>query len=481
MKNKNENYFFSKADDLSVTPSDELNRRTIDAMENVTARSCRAHWTDNAYRRVPSMRRILVCSALICAAFMLMSAGYKVFSYLAYVPGEGIVTHSIDGVYTLKEAVKFGSNYIEAMSFVPLDEGEHAGEWEVTVLTDYPTPYAYELEKGYTGPKMTITVENKEYELTWQGETDRMTRYTGYLTALNETEDYDITWLNYAETITMLPLRNSVYSTFKYPVSDGVTIICFPISEGSDKLIYDFVFEPQSENMKFLNDNSRNVDIVPYEVTAADINGKIYRVNQTSGTLMWLDSYLEAPIAQISIDSVEISFKGVSDLGKYSFTIPEDEEIVYVKDDGVFIDTHGIKAAFEWILSSADGQKTGMSVYPTDDRYYIFMREAYRTLDFEEEVSDVSFWLWSADSVTGAWRNYDSGKATHYLDTNDYTSKEVVYWFDIEGAGDKSIDDGTMPVTFGDDIKVGVIGVSLTLDGDWTIDFTSPAEESAAE
>lgn len=481
MKKKNENYIFSGSDDLRVTPSYELNRKTIAAMENVTARSCRAHWTDSAYRHAPRMRRILVCAALICATFMLMSAGYKVFSYLAYVPGEGIVTHSIDGVYTLKEAVGFGSHYIEAMSFVPLDEGEHEGEWEVTVLTDYPTPTNRDREEGYVGPGMTITVDGEEHELTWQGGTDRMTRYTGYLTVLNETEDYDISWLNKEETITMLPLKNSVYSTFKYPVSDGVTIICFPISEGSDKLIYDFVFEPQSENMRFWTESSRSVEIYPCEVTAVDINGNTYKVNQTSGTLLWLDRYLEAQIAHISIDSVEIRFGGIGVLSKYSFTIPENEEMVYVEDDGVFIDTHGVKAAFEYIYSSADGAKTGIGVYPTDNHYYIFMREAYRTLDFEEKVTDVSFWLRSADTQSGTWRNYDSGKGTHYPDINDYTTKEVVYWIDIEGAGDKSVDDGTMPVTFGDEIKVGVAAVSFILSGDWTIDFTEHAEESVSE
>ena len=124
-----------RLNDIPDEPSAELKARTLAAM--------RAAEDKKTQRKSPVWRKIAVCAAMFCAALVLMGAGVKVFEYLTFVPGMGIVTADQAEVYTLEHAVEAGDYRIEAASMIPVTEGEHEGMWEVTVLTDIEVPKGY--------------------------------------------------------------------------------------------------------------------------------------------------------------------------------------------------------------------------------------------------------------------------------------------------------------------------------------------------
>ncbi len=487
-------YTFSRNDDLTVAPSDELNRKTIDAMEMASSHTCRAKWTDNAYRYKPMMRKVLVCVALICGTFMLMSAGVKIFDYLAYIPGYGITTQTVDNVYTLKEVIYTGSHYIEAISFVPADDEEHRNEWEITVLTNYPTPSGD--REGYTGPEMTMDNGDETLSLTWIGGDENTSKYVGYLPELSENGDYTIAWLSGEYTVSMLPLSDSVYSNYEYPVDQGITMVAFPLADGSDKLVFDFIIEPESENMEFWLSGSDHISLRPDEITVTDINGKEYTVYsyRSSGyivrhdrqmgmiemmdykreNIMCMDERLEAPIASIEITSLTIDLWGADSYQSYTLTVPELGETVVPEDNGIIVDTHGIKASIDWIKSRDNGEETTIGVYPKNRGYYLFLYSNDLTVDFEENIvnADISLQY----DITSDARVYDGGAGTRQTDYLDIATKEVLYWVNIIGNGDKGGNDGTMPATFGDEVNVSVSKLTLYMEGNWTIDFTNQTE-----
>ena len=83
--------------DLTAVPSDELNERTLAAMKQAEFRKTK--------KKIPLARRITVCAALFCAALVLMGAGVRIFEYLTFVPGMGIVTADQEEVFTLTKTV----------------------------------------------------------------------------------------------------------------------------------------------------------------------------------------------------------------------------------------------------------------------------------------------------------------------------------------------------------------------------------------
>ena len=117
-----------KKDDLTLEPSELLNRETLELME--------AHAANAPVRRKKTrLQRMLSCAALVGVMFILMGAGYRVFPQIAYVPGRGIVKESMENVYILQKATAAGEDYIDGVSLIPVTEGEHKGQWEVRVLT----------------------------------------------------------------------------------------------------------------------------------------------------------------------------------------------------------------------------------------------------------------------------------------------------------------------------------------------------------
>ena len=127
---------FPEIRDLTAVPSDELNERTLAAMRTAEQRK--------TVKKVPMKKRILVCAAVVCAALALTSAGVQLYQHLTFVPGMGVVTVAEpekpeQESFTLARVVETDSYRIEAVSMIPAEDEEHAGMWEVTVLTDQET------------------------------------------------------------------------------------------------------------------------------------------------------------------------------------------------------------------------------------------------------------------------------------------------------------------------------------------------------
>lgn len=476
-------YMLTQADDLTVTPSDVLQEETIAKMEAaVTAVPVK--------QKKNTRKRILACAALVSAMFMLMSAGYKVFSYLAYVPGYGIITNGLENTYTLTEAVNAGGYYVEAMSMVPVSEGEYKGMWAVTVLTNRAV-YANQGE-FHEPPSTLIDAEGNSVSLEFRSGGSHGSRYVGYIDHAAEGA-YTLISSGNEYTVEMTALKNSVYANYQYPVSDGITMICFPMADGSDLLAFDIILEPESENIQFWAEHCQSLQVHPEAMVVTDTLGNTYRLTGSSGSsyeipvsemgigindlleykieyAMRLDRRLEAPVAQIEVDTLALTFNWLENTDAYKFAIPAFGETVILEDGGVFVDTHGITAAFETISAGLDENNNTYEVAMHFDRIgfdftenvtYAYIDLKYETADpnDEEKVKD--------NSGGGGWTMNEDDP----LGCSDFNLHK-----DIAGYGDKKIRTGTLPAAFGDEIIVRPNALTLGIAGDWTIDFTTPAE-----
>ena len=75
--------------------------------------------------------------------------------------------------------------------------------------------------------------------------------------------------------------------------------------------------------------------------------------------------------------------------------------------------------------------------------------------------------------VAKPWEYY-FGSGESMFDTENPDSGYMIYSKDITGYGDRKIRDGSIGVTFGDEIAVSVGELWLTIEGNWLIDFTEP-------
>ncbi|MBE6541879.1 MAG: hypothetical protein E7672_05470, partial [Ruminococcaceae bacterium] len=316
MKN---DYNFTKNDDLEITPSEKLNRETIAKMDNAAAESSER---STSIRRI-RVKRLVSCVALIGLVFMLMSVGYRTFSYFSYVPGKGITFIEQEMVYTLKEAVNINrNNYIEAVSIVPVSsdktEGKAADQWEITLITTYLNGIDSEV---------SIEVNGTDYPLTYSSGGSDLRRFKGIIPELSKSDKYLVKAYGEEVTIEMLEYGESLFTQFSYPIIyDGITWVCFPVAEGSNLFIYDIVVEPENEDITFWAENSGRVSpfISLLETKVIDVNGKEYDVTGGHGTSIPADgatgllankyakmeSYfmlserLEAPVAEIRTENI---------------------------------------------------------------------------------------------------------------------------------------------------------------------------------
>lgn len=476
-------YVLTKADDLNVIPPAELKEATLAKMEA-------AMQAAPVRQKKNTKKRILACAALVSAMFMLMSAGYRVFSYLAYVPGHGIVTNELENVYTLTEAVKTGGYYVEAMSMVPVTEGDNKGMWEVTVLTSRVVKA--DAGEYHEPPAALVDGEGNTAMLEFQGGGSGGSRYIGYMEEAAE-GTYTLLSGENACTVEMTALKNSVYANYRYPISDGITLICFPMADGSDRLVFDIILEPESENMQFWAEHCQSLGLSPQGLKVTDTLGGTYKLTGSSGSsyeipvseagvgindlleykmeyVLRLDRRLEAPVAQIETDALELTFNWLQDTDAYKFAIPAFGETVVPEDGGVFVDTHGITAAFETI--SAGLSETGGT-------YEVAMHFDRIDFDFAENVTyaNISLKYETADPDDHEPISDNGGSGGYKNIANDPLGFHDFHMSkDIAGYGDKKIRPGTLPATFGDEIIVRPKALTLGIDGDWTIDFTAPVD-----
>lgn len=463
--------------DLTAVPSDELNERTLAAMHAAEQRK-------NAKKTKHPLRKTIgVCAALFCAASALTSAGVQLYQHLTFVPGMGVITVTEPEkpekeVYTLARVVETDSYRIEAVSMIPAEDEEHAGMWEVTVLTDQET----------SEPSMILYgKDNVPYKLSCGEYRNIGTVYTGYavIDPASETE-YSLHWKDTACTISLKNINDTAWANYRYPVCDGITAIVFPLAEGSPYLVFDVFFEPQSENMKFWTENAEMLQYFALGVTVTDVEGNTYAAPRQSGqsylmpgtepeifslagykveNILTMDAPPAAEIAEIKVDKIEINFRNISSSIHCIAEIPEPDETVPAEalpNGGVFFEQSGIRIMFDEMTTRLNDENT----------YEIVFRRANPIgLDFEENVTDVSFFPSYYEPEKAAERaNIYTG--SYSSEKNSETGSRIWYCsMPIHGTG-KSKKKG-LPLTFGDEVLMCLNMLRLTVDGDWHIDFTT--------
>lgn len=461
-------HLLTPADDLTLTPPPELNEKTYSKMLEVEQAS------QTTTNRMPKRytHRVLICAALVCAALMLMSAGYRVFSYLVYVPGMGIVTEEWENTYTLVEAVQEGGYFVEAMSLVPNEEGT----WNVHVITDRPG-YCNHGENSVPPLTLTDPDGNTTTIPFSSGGSDDLTRYTGTIDK-GTAGVYTLQIEGTTYTVELASVIHSSYADYRYPTDNGITLICFPMSDGSDKLVFDMILEPESESMAFWQSHSDTISasIVGY-VTITDVEGNIYKTHSQSiytvnantddldvlsyklENVLTMDKHLSASIATIAIDQVELQFGSatedtLTDMPQTALTVPALEETV--ETDTLLWDIGGVRLTANTLSASyAEGE----------DTYAFAMTSTVGSHDFTENITHIHLEPSYASPKDPATR-YRGGSSSYTGDIH------MVHHKDIVGAGDKKIRTGSIDVDFGDEILVSPGTLYLTIAGEWNIDFT---------
>jgi len=483
-----------RKDDLELMPSDRLNAKTMAAVnERIRSKE----------RRTARPKKLALCAVLAAALFMIMGMGYRVFDYLAYIPGIGIITDAHEQVCVLEHVVDAGGYTVEAASVIPIDEGEDKGKWLVTLMTDYPT----NVERGemFDLPPAVIKMsDGKEYSLAVRGGSEDGTRYQGVAGSYGA-GICSVTFPFGEAEINMIPVKNSVYSDYAYPTDQGITVICFPLSEGSDKLAMQLILEPESEEMKYWTEHAEYLSLGAAEnMTVTDIEGNTYKLagfnaghikiarnrseldnaevfKYATETILHLDRDLEAPIASIDFDKLSVAFERISDTGMYTVTVPEAGETVSLDDD-VIVDVGGIRITASDVSTLRgndpntfeDLHKSRVNI---SDSWFVKLTQSGYTDDFEENVTRVRMsYRWRAISDgTETGYGYEGGSVCYYGEENNVTA---VHTIPIYGDGTGSDTSGTCltQTTFGDQVSMRPDRLELTVDGDWFIDFTKTAE-----
>ncbi|MBQ2277347.1 MAG: hypothetical protein II333_02150 [Clostridia bacterium] len=471
--------------DLTAVPSDELNARTLAAMEQVIQRKTK--------KKMPLARRITVCAALFCAALVLMGAGVRLYEHLTFVPGMGVVTVTEPAepekeVFTLARVVETEAYRIEAVSMIPAEDEEHAGMWEVTVLTDQADSDSSMTLYGKDNVPYTLTCAEDEFQIRIHTPATSLgMRYSGYviLDSASETDEYRLNWKNTDCILPLKSLKDSVWANYSYPVSDGITAIVFPMAEGSQYLVFDIIFEPQSENMAYWFSHCYTSFYITKGVAVTDTLGNTYQIAGQSQraitlgqdydvnslihypmeTILVLDTPLTAEIAEIVIDSIEVQFQVHENVGGYLVKIPEPGEAVPAEDlpdGGVFFDQHGIRIPFDEITTRISEQ---------DTYEIVFRRGNPIEWDFEENVTDITIFpsYYEPDKSSERMNIYTGSYSS---EKNPETGSRIWYYtMPFHGAGDlKKIG---LPLTFGDEVQMFINNLRLTIAGNWHIDFTA--------
>ncbi|MBR4961809.1 MAG: hypothetical protein IKY52_13005, partial [Clostridia bacterium] len=380
-------YILTKTDDLTLTPSDSLREETLARMEAA------AGTAPVRKRKSTGWTRVLTCAALLGTMCMLMGFGYRLTStYMTFAAGHGVVKQEQEDIYTLVRAEKFGTDRIDAVSMIPVTEGEYAGQWKVTVMTT--------LRINTADDRLRMQLhhpDGTEYDLlcTRMGQ-DSV--FTGYISNA-EAGTYTAYWDTFRITMEMDSLNNSPYAAYEYPTSDSITVVCFPIAEGSDKLIVRCSLTPKSKDMKYWAEHSSYIRCVPQQIQVTDTEGNVYStytsdilsITQTSTTyitesifrLYATDSSpftslqaeeITAPLARLQIGNITIEAE-LKDIPASPITIPDKGETVTT--DIHLLDSHGLQLTLSKIINDAEAYQTGSVTFPS-----LTLETAYPKLSF---------------------------------------------------------------------------------------------------
>ena len=439
-----------KLDFSDITAPEGLKTETIAKMER-QARTKKPRVT----------KRIIACAAAFAAVFVLISAGTRVFDYLAYVPGHGIVTVSREGVYTLERVAKIGAYTVDGVSFVPDTDGT-----VVTVTTDKPT---YRRDGETVHDTMTLTApDGTAVTLSFANGTNTDSTFAG--TIIGDTRPFEgeitLSWLGMETTVSMIPLDASPYADCEYPICDGLTLVAFPAAEGSKRIVYGVELDPESENFAYWASVSEFITASPH-LTAIDSAGTEYVAHSYTSShssktendyiggglcCAWLDTAPENPITSIRVDGLRLRFHRIDPTAREPVTVTVPENGETVETDVTLVADHGILATAYSLTGGVDA----------DGKAELTMTGTYPTLTFDESVTgEVMLWFGYAAPDTdpanprlyggGAWFNSSVRETGYHVRLHE---------------DDR---DNTIPVTYGGDVNVYLTGVELELSGTWEI------------
>jgi len=423
--------------------------------------------------------------------------GYRIFDYLTFVPGLGIVTQEQELVFTLEHTVKSVNDdyFIEAVSMIPVLDGEDIEKWMVTVMTNEPHDRLTDSNGTLIQPEplYLTSPDGNEAVLNFNGGNRLGTTYKGCIETADDT-DYTLYWRGEDYSLSMKSLENSAYANYSYPVSNGLTVIAFPIAEGSDKLIFDIIIDTDDKNWKYWSENTGSITLEPYGVTVTDTLGNVYDgaeikqrymkipesekenginayLGYKSETYLVLDRRLEAPAASVSVRGISIFLENMRGSDIYSVKIPLYGEIVSsekLPNNGVFIDHHGIKAEFDSISSGYSEERRGYEmVINVNQLGFDFLPDA------SEAYIDMRFMNASEAEVTP---KYQWGRASSYpvVSGDDF---KTVHHCVINGFGDMNPRITPLNIGFGEELTIELEKLLLRIEGNWNIDFMSTANK----
>lgn len=479
---------FTKIDDINITPSESLKRETLALMEASEIKR------EISLPRINVKRRtVLVCAIVMCILLALVTVAVQMLDYFVYIPGMGLVKANNSEVYTLKERTRVDWFYIEAMSFIPVIEGDHAGEWNVTLIVDRDIAGSMWDDPEKTAPIYLHGKEGAKYALNpvKEGSSSDFTRYQGFA-IVDGARDYTITWQDKNYTATMQSIDDTGWANYEYPVNNGITIIAFPMSENSPYIIFDMILDPACEDLVYWTKYSDAVYCTDNGMTVTDTLGNTYYSHSTRGggvripenekesgiygslefiqeTIMFLDKPLEAPVAKIEVNGIEIIFEFMRNTPDEStITVPALGETVEgdgLPNGGLLIDDHGIKLKAKTIQTIINEDTGGYDLFITTD-----LPEP----NFDVDVSDlyVSF-SFGAKKQPADERKYGNRTSAIYRENwSEWMDEPIAYHHcKILGPGDLSTEK-VLDVTYGDEVVVRVERVEVTVSEDWIIDFS---------
>jgi len=455
-----EKYMLTPADDLSITPPEELQKNTLAKMAAASPTVSVKPGKKN------SAKRILACAALVGAMFMLMGAGYRVFSYLAYVPGQGIVMQDTDRVYVLKTAADTDAYRIDAISMVPVQEGEHEGKWEVTMLTEFPDDF-FCSEDGTPLSDLPITIQSADgnsCQLTYDTKYIDRARFSGYIESA-AAGSWEITRWGSTCTVALIPASKLPYADYRYPVQSDIALICYPVSENSDILAMTIDCSPTNENLLYWLEKASSSYCSFMEVTVTDVNGNTYgRLKDVSGysytngqSICFLDRPLEAPVASIRVENLVIRMSG--ELAETQITIPDEGKTVSLNNQPV-ADHHGLNITLQDIYADALPKKHNKNMLYDSFILHVVSESQLSPENSPEVQYSLSFRM--ADDPD---KKAVSAIVAHTLSdiensilrrTNEYILRE-----------------DSLPIQFGEDVVVTLSDMMMQLICAWEIDFTA--------
>ncbi len=487
----------TKYDDINIMPSDELNSKTLYMMRARTVEHSNSDSSadsnnmkcNNIKKTSFYAKKIIVCAAVICIMSTLAVMGFQIFENWAFIPGKGIVTTQYEEIYVLENSFDIGDSRIEAISVIPIEDGENRGKYQISVLTNKVLNEKGSLISGDAKTMEITTPDGNRVLLEASKSADVGIRYSGVGDIGECDGTYTVSWIGKEAAATLKNIGNFIWSDHEYPTEQGLSFVAFPISENSKYITFDVMLTPESNNIKFWTQHCSGISYTPCKMVVKDVLGNSYRVNSITGIratvsdsdaefninqlfeyriekIAELDRPLEAPISKIEVDNIEIRFEDIYGIDTYTSIVPTIGENIShdeLPNGGFFIDEHGIMIKFDSIYTSLGEE---------NDAYKIHYRSEDINLDFDEKLSGFGVTASFIEVKNASLENsyYKGGTSCVTYNGNENL---ITVDFSKEFTGDslKENNGNMLNLSFGEEVTMRIEDISLTFSGEWNIDF----------